>query len=76
MSESEFHYPDFAGGNLELRFEDDTVCIYGTASGLRSLAELILDLVGHPNQGHIHLESPELQLLTPESEKGAIAIFS
>lgn len=68
-----FRKPDFSKKDLEVRFEDNVVCIYGTAEGLRKLAELCNNLVDEPNQGHIHLEN--LRLLTGNSEKCSIAIF-
>ena len=68
-----FVVPDFSQGTLELRFEDDVVCIYGTQEGLKKLSDLCLDLIQSPNQGHIHLES-EMDL-TEISQPGAIAIF-
>ncbi|MGI6389875.1 MAG: hypothetical protein ACOX7Q_06710 [Kiritimatiellia bacterium] len=69
-----FVYPEFNKGNLELRFENDTVCIYGTAQGLERLAALCLSLVKRPGQGHLHLEDDNT-LLTKKSVRGAIAIF-
>ena len=59
---------------VELRFDDGVVCIYGTARGLRRIAEFCNRLVEDPNQGHIHLE--DQRILTDRSEKGAIAIFA
>lgn len=41
MNES-FKKPDFSKKDLELRFEDNVICIYGTAGGLRKLAELLV----------------------------------
>ena len=72
MDES-FRKPDFSKKGLEVRFEDNVVCIYGTGEGLRKLAELCNGLVDDPNEGHIHLEN--LNLLTGNSDKCAIAIF-
>lgn len=71
---NEFKKPDFSVRDLELRFENNVVCIYGTEKGLKKLTELINKLIGHPAQGHIHIEDSEI--LTKESEMGAIAIFS
>jgi hypothetical protein len=68
-----FKNPDFSHGTLELRFEEDTVCIYGTQKGLKRLSDLCLDLIQSPNQGHIHLEN-EMDL-TENSLSGAIAFF-
>ncbi|MHC4927433.1 MAG: Imm32 family immunity protein [Planctomycetota bacterium] len=69
----DFNIPDFSRGTLELRFEEDVVCIYGTPEGLKKLSDLCLDLIQAPDQGHIHLET-EMDL-TENSQNGAIAIF-
>ena len=69
-----FRKPDFGNRNLELRFENEVVCIYGTVAGLKRLGELCNRLIENPAQGHIHLEDAP-NFLTDESEKGAIAIF-
>lgn len=71
-----FRYPDFRKGKLELRYENGVVGIYGTKEGLAGLADLINHLIEHPGQGHIHLESKAYDILTNESEKGSVAIFS
>lgn len=68
-----FVKPDFRSGQLELRFQDGIVCMYGTTTGLKKLAELCMWLVDEPNQGHVHLE--DHGILTDESTMGAIAIF-
>ncbi|MEZ5358859.1 MAG: hypothetical protein R3F48_08500 [Candidatus Zixiibacteriota bacterium] len=70
----EFIYPLFEKGKLELRFENDIVCIYGTKEGLLKLIEVIQTLIDNPDLGHIHLEDSQ-QLLTIRSRKGAVAIF-
>ncbi|MFA5858874.1 MAG: hypothetical protein WC955_07390 [Elusimicrobiota bacterium] len=72
MSE-EFRCPDFSKNDLELRFENNVICIYGTEEGLRALQGYCQDLIEHPQQGHIHLEYKDI--LTKESQIGAIAIF-
>ena len=72
---SEFIPPDFSKGDLELRFENKVVCIYGTKEGLKKLAKIILELIENPDQGHVHLENEMCGVLTEESNKGAIAIF-
>ena len=74
---NKFRKPDFSEKDIELRFENDVVCIYGTEEGLRRIADYCCELIKHPNQGHIHLErwcgdGP----ITKESEEGAIAIFN
>ena len=71
----EFSNPDFRRGEIELRFENDIVCIYGTKEGLKRLVTIIQGLIDSPSQGHIHLESEMHDFLTSESQKGAIAIF-
>ena len=70
----EFRMPDFNEGDLELRYENDVVCIYGTQEGLKKLSDLCLSLIDSPKQGHIHLEN-ESDLLTKESQPAAMAIF-
>ncbi|WP_460168413.1 Imm32 family immunity protein [Thermostilla marina] len=68
-----FRIPDFRTGDLELRYENGVVCIYGTAEGLRQLAAFCQELSSSPEMSHIHLE--DYPILTAHSEKGAIAIF-
>lgn len=68
-----FTKPDFSKKDVELRFENNVVCIYGTRKGLEKLAKSCRELIDHPNQGHIHLE--DYGILTDKSERGAIAIF-
>ncbi len=76
VAQDAFELPLFDKGQLELRFENGVVCIYGTADGLGRLSDLIGSLIEKPNMGHIHLECPsQLKLLTTKSERGAIAIF-
>ena len=72
-----FRFPDFSKAELELRFENDVFCIYGTQEGLLKLARLCQDLAANPGQGHIHLDRDHMTSLeiTAESEEGAIAIF-
>ncbi|MEZ5357546.1 MAG: hypothetical protein R3F48_01865 [Candidatus Zixiibacteriota bacterium] len=72
---SEFNYPLFNfNGKLELRFEHDVVCVYGTEEGLSELIVIIQELIDNPNMGHIHLEDRP-NFLTKESKNGAVAIF-
>jgi hypothetical protein len=75
---NEFRTPNFTKSNLELRFENNVVCIYGTKEGLKAISELCNDLIENPEQGHIHLENfrNKSVVLTPDSEIGAIAIFN
>lgn len=72
-----FRTPDFSSAELELRFEDGVVCIYGTQKGLRHLSHLCRELADHPGQGHIHLDRDHFptDVLTDKSEVGAIAVF-
>jgi len=70
---SGFRKADFSTGELELRFEENVVDIYGSATGLTRLSDLCKELVADPNRGHIHLET--CAILTRESLRGAIAIF-
>ncbi len=72
-----FRLPDFSSADLELRFENGIVCIYGTEAGLSQLIKRCQSLVEHPGMGHIHLEREGCPppLLTAESEVGAVAIF-
>ncbi len=69
----EFKEPDFTSGNIELRFEEDEICIYATKEGLEKIITFCKSLIGKPRQGHIHLE--DSYVLTKDSLKGVIAIF-
>jgi hypothetical protein len=71
----EFIPPDFSRGDLELRFENNVICIYGTKEGVKRLADIIVGLTENPGQSHVHLENEMYGMLTKESNKGAIAIF-
>ncbi len=68
-----FRRPDFRGRSLELRYENNEVCIYGTKAGLKRLSELITGLVNKPQGTHIHLE--DYELLSRDSLNGAVAVF-
>lgn len=70
---NKFVKPDFTKKSLELRYENNELCIYGTEEGLKRLSDLILNLINKPKQSHIHLE--DYELLTDKSLIGAIAIF-
>jgi hypothetical protein len=66
--------PDFQKGEVELRIgENNEIAIYGTAEGLKKIAELINHLIGNPRVGHVHLE--DYEILTKNSLKGVVAIF-
>jgi hypothetical protein len=69
-----FRKPDFRARDVELRYENGVVCIYGTAEGLRRVAAFCQELIGDPAKGHMHRE--DYPVLTAESEIGAIAIFA
>jgi len=60
---------------LELRFENNVVCIYGTEEGLKEIMSMCRFLLEKPSMGHIHIENNATAKLTPQSLKGAIAIF-
>ncbi len=68
-----FKKPIFKDKNLELRYENNEICIYATKEGLKKLSDLILNLIANPKQGHIHLE--DYEMLTDKSLIGAVAIF-
>ena len=70
---SKFIEPDFSKKDLELRFENNEICIYGSKEGLKKLSELIINLIEHPKKGHIHLE--DYDFLTDNSLIGAVAVF-
>ena len=73
MTTPQFRKPNFSEKDVELRFENEAICIYGTVKGLKKIADFCYELINDPNQGHIHLE--DYKILTKESKKGAIAIF-
>jgi hypothetical protein len=70
---NKFVSPNFENGDLEIRFENDTVCIYGTTVGLERLAEMCYKLIKKGKEDHIHLE--DYALLTEKSVPTVIAIF-
>ncbi len=72
---NDFMPPYFDKYDIELRYVNDVVSIYGTAKGLKLLADICLDLVEHPAQGHVHLDKSHGLPLTQESKNGAVAIF-
>lgn len=66
--------PSFESGDLELRFADGEVMIYGTPSGLERFASLCVTLAqGTQATEHRHIE--DYELLTPQSLRGVIAVF-
>lgn len=70
----QFLDPSFESGDLELRFADGEVMIYGTPNGLTRLASLCVTLAQRTEATeHCHLE--DYELLTPQSLCGVIAVF-
>ena len=69
----EFKKPDFRNRSLELRVENNEICIYGTKDGLHILMKLIQALIDKPQKGHVHLE--DYELLTEKSLVGVVGIF-
>jgi len=69
----DFKAPDFVNGEIELRLEEDEVCIYASEKGLSKLIEFCTLLINKQSQGHIHLE--DYEILTSDSLRGTIAIF-
>lgn len=76
MSGKPFDAPDFRpGAELEFRFDEGEVQVYGTEAGLRALAKhcdsLANDIAARP--AHVHLE--DYMLLTKRSLRAVLAIF-
>jgi hypothetical protein len=73
----QFRSPDFTEAEIEIRFEDGEICIYGTPAGLRRIAGLCNSLADRGDNGHIHLDRDHFpgHVLTDASEVGAIAVF-
>ena len=72
-----FNRPSFADGQIEVRYCDKEMCIYGTASGLERLIQLIRDLIStnqDQESAHIHVE--DFDLLTKSSLKCVVALFN
>ena len=70
---AKFKPPDFTRGQLELRYEENEVLIYGSVTGLRKLIQFCEELIRNPKSSHIHLE--DYDVLTPNSLVGVLAIF-
>ena len=68
-----FKFPDFKDCDLEFRYENDEICVYGTSDGLMWLAEKCRELAGKTATTHMHLE--EYDRLTEASIKATIAVF-
>jgi len=74
LMKREFREPIFGKRCIELRFEDEEVCIYATTTGLEKLIAFCKMLLDNPQTGHIHLE--DYEVLTKDSLIGAIAVFT
>lgn len=70
----DFEIPNFEDGTVELRYADSEVCIYGSADGLRRLADLCSRVAIRPAPHHLHLE--DYALLTSASARGVIGVFN
>ena len=69
-----FSPPNFEAGELEIRQEGDEICIYGTPNGLRTLAELCIQLAATAKTpDHVHLE--DYSILTGDSTRATIGVF-
>ncbi len=68
-----FKKPNFERRHIELRFEDEEICIYATDVGLEKLTIFCKSLLDNPQKGHIHLE--DYEVLTKDSLRGTIAVF-
>jgi len=64
--------PNFTSGSLGFQTDGDEFWIYGTSEGLLRLSELIREIASKKPPAHLHLEDREL--LTLESQRGAIAV--
>ena len=65
--------PDFGEGDIELRFQEDEICIYASEDGLKKLIEFCQMLLDNPQKGHLHLE--DYEVLTSDSLRGVMATF-
>ena len=72
-----FKIPDFKNSDIEFRFENDEICIYGTPKGLKAISDACIKLIGKPNEGHIHFDSDLSPVpLSNDSKHAVIAIFN
>lgn len=69
----DFKKPEFKEGNIELRFQDGEVALYGTKEGFEKFIGLCQDLMTRKAPDHIHLE--DYEILTKNSTRATIAIF-
>lgn len=65
---------DFSTQSIELRYVEGEVCVYATEHGLCSIIAVCKKLIENHKIGHVHLE--DYDLLTPNSLKGVIAVFT
>ena len=71
-----FQPPDFSTGDVECRFQDGEVCIYGTPAGLRRFSDLLIKVATEGEiGGSAHLHTEDYALLTCKSERCAVAAF-
>ena len=70
---TKFVRPDFSENQLEFRENPKSIYIYGTAKGLRWLAQKCLVLVDAGKKDHLHLQ--DYQVLTKASKPAALAQF-
>jgi hypothetical protein len=76
MAMKSFQQPDFSTGDVECRFQDGEVCIYGTPDGLRRFAALMVKVVTDCKPGEsIHIHTEDYELLTRNSKHCAVAVF-
>jgi hypothetical protein len=66
--------PDWETGDIELRFEDEMICIDATPKGLGRLIGFCAELLDQREDNHTHLE--DYGVLTKDSLIGAIARFT
>jgi len=75
-SMNSFSMPAFDDGDLELRYDNGQVCIYGTSAGLRKLAQLCLKLANQVEErDSIHLHLEDYYFLTGRSLVGTVGAF-
>lgn len=73
---SKFRIPILSKAQLEFRFENGEVCLYGTKRGLQQFAAICLQLAENTAKGgtnHVHLE--DFGCLTKSSLPAVVAVF-
>jgi len=73
MFKDTFIPPNFSTGDIELRVENDEVCIYVTDEGLKKMVSFFESIKEKNDCAHIHLE--DYDVLTKNSMRGVIAKF-